>query len=172
MSRLPDAEPLIDYERRGAMMTYLAALRKAGDHPALLLEDDIILTRGFMEKARAAIADNPDSIIQFFSRSARDRKDGTRRKAGSSFSMNQCTYFPAGKCAAILRYFPQWGRRKEHPTGYDLMIGDYLKEAGLGYIVHVPSLVDHRRIVSEIDPRRSSKRQSTTFVDPDLGAEG
>ena len=37
----------------------------------------------------------------------------------------------------------------------------------LAYWIHVPSLVQHRVAVSMIDSRRSSKRQSKTFIDPD-----
>ena len=166
MPKLPGAIPIID-DGRGAMQTFLQALEEAGDSPALILEDDIVLTRNFYSKASRAIQQRPEQIIQFFSRSVRDWSLGTRKKAGSTFSMNQCTYFPAFVCPRIRAFYETWPAREENPTGYDIMIADFLADRSWGYWVHVPSLVEHRQVVSEINPRRSSKRQSTTFHDPD-----
>ena len=54
---------------------------------------------------------------------------------------------------------------KEHPNGTDAMVRDFLKDRKEKYWIHCPSLVDHRQGKSVIDPRRSSKRQSFTFVE-------
>lgn len=166
MPKLPGAIPIVD-DGRGAMQTYLQALEEAGESPALILEDDIILTRKFLPKVQQAIRQHPDMTIQFFSRSTHDNKLGSRRKPGSSYMMGQCTFFPAGLCTHLREFYETWDRKAENPTGTDVMVAHFLAAYRLGYWLHVPSLVDHRVCVSAINPKRSSKRQSTTFFDPD-----
>lgn len=166
MPKLPGAVPIID-DGQGAMQSFLRAMQEAGADPALVLEDDIILTKDFLQKAQAVIRLKRFDVIQFFSRSAKDLTVGARWRPGSSFSMNQCTYYPADLCNGLKSFHGRWKRLAEHPTGYDLMVADYLAELRQRYWQHVPSLVEHRVGPSAIDRRRSSKRQSMTFTDPD-----
>jgi hypothetical protein len=148
---------------RNAMTTFLTALGYVGDDAALHLEDDIELTAGFNDKAAAVLAEHPDDVVQFFSNRAGDVTVGSRWEPGRSFMMNQCFYLPAGMSRDLLAYAPTWRRREEHPTGYDLMLADFLKDAGLLYWLHVPSLVQHMPWRSEINSRRSAVRASRTY---------
>jgi len=160
---IPDAEWIVDTDRRGSMATFLDAMRLAADDPTLVLEDDILLTEGFLQKAHDAASWHPTSVIQFFSMRQADLTEGSRwdRK----FSMNQCTFFPAGYGPEIAAYHDRWPARDVR-TGYDTMINDWLASRREPYWLHVPSLVEHRVCKSRIDPRRSSKRQSKTFAHP------
>ena len=161
---LPDAEWIVDDARRGARATFIDALRLAGDDPALILEDDIILTEDFMAKALSVCWWHPSSVIQFFSMRGDDLTVGSRwdRK----FAMNQCTYFPAGYGPMIADYLPRWPARDQHTSACDILVNDWLRSRREPYWLHVPSLVEHRIGVSAINPSRSSKRQSKTFRDP------
>jgi len=162
-SRLPQAEWCFD-KTRNAMDTFLSAMEMAGDEPAVHMEEDVILTRGFVEKLEAAIAERPHEVIQFFSMRKADLTIGSRYDG--NFMMNQCFYLPAGMSRKLLEFRPEWKQADKHPTGFDILMADYFKSVRLKYWLHVPSLVEHRVCKSMIDPRRSSKRQSLTFEDP------
>lgn len=164
LARIPDLEVCWD-QRRDAWDTYIRGLALAGAEASVQLEDDIVLTRNFRTKLEGVIAQRPDALIQFFSMRKADLTVGSRWERGGTFAMNQCTYYPAGMGPEIMAFAETWPRRAEHPTGYDLMLADFLKARRLKYWLHVPSLVDHRVARSLIDGRRSSKRQSLTFVD-------
>jgi GR25 family glycosyltransferase involved in LPS biosynthesis len=162
---LPEAEFCMD-QKQDAFDTFLRSLAMAGDEPCIHLEDDIIITERFTQKINAVIAENPNNLIQFFSmRKAKDLTVGSRWD--NNYLMNQCFYAPAGYSRQILDYFTQWSKNnlKAHPNGTDQMICDWLKSRKEKYWIHVPSLVDHRIAKSVIDPRRSSKRQASIFVD-------
>jgi len=159
--RLPHAEFCFD-ENQNAMDTFYKSLRMAGNDPVIHMEDDIILTKNFVEKIESAISKRPDWVSQFFSMRKKDIEIGSRYD--NNFIMGQCFYLPAGYSKKILGY--TWEKLKEHPTGLDMMIGDFLKDIKKKYWIHVPSLVEHRICKSLINSRRSSKRQSKTFEDP------
>ena len=147
-----------------AYENYLDALALQGDDPAIQIEDDVILTRNFLEKAEAVIGVRPASIIQFFSMRQADREVGARWDR--DFLSNLCTYIPAKIAPQLVAFGRAWERRAEHPGGYDLMVNDWLREYRQRYWIAVPNLVQHRIAKSRLGPR-SSKRQSLTFVEPD-----
>lgn len=146
-----------------AMEAFVDALDAVGDDAAVHLEDDIELCNDFYEKIQKIISEHPDEVIQFFSMRKEDLTVGTRMITGSRFLMGQCFYLPKGMSKKILAYKYTWKRIKEHPTGLDTMVADYLKDNKLSYLNIVPNLVDHLPVKSLINPRRSSKRQSFTF---------
>jgi hypothetical protein len=157
---LPTAEWCFD-EKRDAMDTFLRALDMAGDGPALHMEDDVVLCEHFLARAAWAVMQRPNTVIQFFSMRKADLDIGSR--LDRNFMMTQCFYLPAGYSAALRAYHPDWPARHEHPTGFDIMIGDWLRLRREPYWVNVPNLVDHRVGPSLINPRRSSRRVSKTF---------
>ena len=161
--RLPNAEWCFD-ETQNAMDTFLKAMLMAGDEPVVHMEEDIILTRDFERKLNEVIAQRPQDLIQFFSMRQKDLTEGSRYDR--SYMMNQCFYTPQHYSRRIYEFYRTWDGKLIHPTGSDNMIADWLKSRREAYWIHVPSLVEHRIAKSMIDPRRSSKRQSKTFVDP------
>lgn len=165
--RLPDASVIWD-ARHHALETFLRALARAGKAPALHIEDDVILTRDFRVKTEAVIREHADMPVQFFSLARKRDVLGARLEPGRSFMMGQCFYLPAGMSAELLEYADTWSGIKEHPTGLDFMVRDYLRAKRLRYWLHIPSLVQHRAGTSLINPRRARTRQSPTFTDPDL----
>lgn len=162
-TNLPYANWCFD-QKHDAMDTFLRAMRLAGEKPTIHMEEDVLLTRDFMTKILTVISEHPNEVIQFFSMRKDDLTVGSRYDR--NYMMNQCFYLPAGYSRIIADYYNIWEGKKEHPTGTDTMISDFLKSRKEKYWLHVPSLVQHRECVSMIDKRRSSKRQSKTFVDP------
>lgn len=146
---------------RNAMDTFLSAMEMAGEGAAVHMEEDILLSEDFADGLAAGIAGHPASVVQFFSMRSADETAGSRWDR--NFCMNQCFYLPAGYSKFIAEYYPEWPKRQEHPTGYDILINDWLRTRREAYWLHVPSLVQHRVCRSVISPRRSSKRQSKTF---------
>ena len=168
---IPNLEGVWD-EKRDAMDTFLRACVASYGSSVVRLEDDVCLTVDFTAKAEAVIARYPLHVIQFFSRSKYDLTIGTRFKHGGTFSMNQCYYMPEGISEHLVEFYDsaEWQARKaEHPYGYDTMMAHMFKLQRRAYLVSVPSLVEHAKIVSAIDSRRSRFRQSTTFTEPELG---
>lgn len=146
-----------------AMQTFLEAMNIVGDCAAIHLEDDIILTSQFLPKIAATIQRIPNTVIQFFSMRSADLTIGSRYEPGRTFMMNQCFYLPIGYSRMIKDYYPIWPNKEKHPTGYDILIADWLKSRKEKYYIYVPSLVQHRQCRSLINSRRSRSRQSLTF---------
>lgn len=160
---IPNLELCVDY-RKNAYLNFCAALELAGNDPCIHLEDDIILCDYFITLAKSEILKRPNEVIQFFSmRKKDDVLIGSRYIAGSRFISNLCFYLPEGLGLEILEFSKTWIGLQEHPTGYDLMMADYLKSKKLKYWNVVPNLVDHKHCVSRINPHRSTYRKSFTF---------
>jgi GR25 family glycosyltransferase involved in LPS biosynthesis len=160
------------WDRSGSNLEgWRMVLGKAGSDPVVLLEDDILLTRNFVAKVKAAIVGRPDTLIQFHSRYKEDVTKGSRWRPGSSFLNNQAVYYPPGMAKAALAFSlsPEMSEYfQAEPTGTDSMLALFLKAQGLRYWNHCPSLAQHLPITSAIDKRRSSARRATTFEDPEL----
>jgi hypothetical protein len=160
---LPQSEWCFD-KTRNAMDTFLDAMKMAGDDACVHMEEDILLTQDFVHKINAEIAQRPNELIQFFSMRNADLIEGSRHD--KSYMMNQCFYLPAGYSRMIYEFYANWNGKIKDPTGTDIMINDWLKIRKEKYWISIPSLVEHRICKSAINPRRSSKRQSKTFVNP------
>ena len=151
-------------QKQDSMDTWMRMLAEAGDSAAIFLEDDIELTADWRTKIEAAIAERPDDVIQFFSIRKKDLEQGSRYEVGRNFSMNQCYYLPQGAAADLLAYAPSWlAEHPESPNAYDWVMRGWMQRDRRKYWMHVPSLVQHRKWRSVIDPRRSSGRASQTF---------
>lgn len=159
---IPNLVILVDYNR-DAMGSFLTAISYT-DKPFVHLEDDIELCDNFVEKITEAIKLYPNQIINFFSLR---KKDYELRKPyeelGSKFMMNQCNYFPSGFGKEIFEFYKTWDRKEEHPTGYDILMADWMKSKKLKYIQWFPHLVNHLECKSLINSKRSSKRIDKFF---------
>jgi len=171
-AHLPTAEWVYD-EKRDAMDTFMRSLRHAGDDPCVHMEDDSVLTGGFIDKLEAAISETPSNIIQFFSMRKKDLSVGSRWDR--DFGMTQCWYAPYQYSKQIAEWGPGWYAEYKREMGQsgklvlaptDTMVNAWLKMRREPYWLHCPSLVDHRIAKSIIDKRRSSKRLSKTFQNP------
>lgn len=159
---VPNLRVCMDYNH-DAMGNFLNSMNMT-ENPAVHLEDDIELCDGFYEKIVAAVEQYPDYIINFFSLR---KKDYELRKpyfeTGSKFMMNQCFYIPAGAGPQIAKFWETWPRKVEHPTGYDILMADWMKSRKMKYVQWFPHLVNHVECKSLINPKRSSKRSDPNF---------
>jgi hypothetical protein len=162
-AQIPELEVVPDLTRN-PVDTFMRLLMEIGSDAAVHIEDDVQLTGDFLSKIEAAIAERPAVLQQFFSLRKSDTELGSRWMPGRSYCMLQCTYLPPGYAEAIYDYYPLWPGRKIHRSSCDLLIAGLLAERRERYWLYVPSLVQHRRVRSVIDPRRSSARQSVSFV--------
>lgn len=161
LKQVPEAVVYYDDEFHDAMKSYLYACEHiVKGQPAVLMEDDIILTSNFKEKIEAVISQFPDTLINFFSLSKKHLTP--HLKKGREFCMSQCVYYPKGFSLKVVEAYKKWPERNMHKGGTDLLCG-YAWGNNKSYLVWCPSLVQHRIVKSAIDPRRSSKRQSITF---------
>lgn len=160
LKQIPEA--VVYYDEHGdAMQSYLHVCRDIiKDKPAVLLEDDIILTSNFKQKIESVISEYPEILINFFSLSKKRQKP--HFKVGREYCMNQCEYFPAGFAEKVVRAYETWPLKEKEPNAYDFLVG-YAWGYNKPYLVWCPSLVQHRQVKSIINPKRSSKRQSITF---------
>lgn len=161
--QVPDLEIIWD-EKHDAYDTFLRTLAAAGQDPAIFLEDDIVLTTHWREKAESVIDHHTDEVVQFFSMRKADLEVGSRYEPGRSYLGNLCWYAPAGVAAGLTQFLPRWEPYLDgtHPTGNDLAVADYLKVNKMRYWIEVPNLVDHRAGPSMINPRRPP-RASRSF---------
>lgn len=148
--------------------TFLKALDMAGDDPCVQMEEDVILTEGFVDKLEKAVSERPDQIINFFSMRDLDLTKGSR--VDRQFMMAQCWYAPRFCCSYLKEFYPFWKhKRVQYPNAVDLMVHDFIHALKARYWIYCPSLVDHRSRLSFIDETRTERwgvRQSLTFENP------
>lgn len=160
---IPNVEVYID-RNRNPIGAFIEALKMAGDDACVQMEDDCILTSDFDRKINEEVAKHPDSVIQFFSMRSKDLTVGSRWD--NRYIMGQCTYYPNGKASQLVYYFKGslWEKHQHSVDGLDLLVDEFLKHNREKYWICVPNLVDHIVQKSVIDPRRSQKRVSKTFI--------
>jgi hypothetical protein len=159
---IPNLVVLVDYNH-DAMGNFLNALSYT-DGPTIQLEDDIELCSDFINKITDAVNTYPDHIINFFSLRKKDYElKCPYLETAAKFMMNQCNYIPAGYGKAIVEFYKTWTRKVEHPTGYDILMADWMKSKKMRYVQWFPHLVNHLECKSLINPKRSSKRTDINF---------
>ena len=164
---IPSVEVIWD-KHRDTYETFFRSLEHSKYDPVIRLQDDVCLTRNFMAKAEAVIAERPDDVITFFSMSKFDIEIGSRYRPGSRWMANLCYYLPKNVAAEILVFSKTWSKYDQHKHGDDQLMREYFQKVRRKHWVNIPSLVEHAQIVSAIDKRRSKFRQSKTFIEPEL----
>lgn len=164
---IPDLQVVWD-KHRDPMETFMRAWGEHPDGASLRFQDDIILTKNFLEKVHHVIDNNPNDVIQFFSMRKKDIDVGTRWESGGNWIGNLCHYLPDGMAGEIFDYGLNWSGIEENPTADDLLMRDFFKHKKIKYLLHCPNLVDHAEVYSVIDRKRSKYRSSKTFVEPDF----
>ena len=158
--QIPEAIVYYD-ENHDSMKAYLYVCENLiNGSPAVMLEDDIILTSNFRGKIESVIKQYPDTLINFFSLSKKFTEP--HWKKGREYCMSQCEYFPLGFSKKVVSAYEKWPLKEKEPNAYDYLVG-YAWGYNNPYLVWCPSLVQHRQVKSIINPKRSSKRQSVTF---------
>jgi hypothetical protein len=160
LEQIPNA--IVHTDKTGnATLGFIHSLELGGDSDVLKLEDDIDLCDDFLNKVNEAIALYPNRVLTFFTLK---NINETTELNGRTFCSSCAMFIPNKFVKGIIEFHKKgWNRIVEHPTGYDLMFGDYLSSIKEKYIIWNPSLIQHKQIVSVINPRRSKYRQAKNF---------
>ena len=166
LSQLNNVSVYVDTNKK-PLESFIQTLKLAENNSALYMEDDIILSKDFINDTSSFINANDNYVINFWTLKKSIKE--TTLMSPSSFMSNLCVYFPNYHIEGLIDFYNKgWNRIDEHPTGMDLMVRDYLVSTKTKYWLYQPSLVQHKKIVSAINPRRSKYRQSITFKDENI----
>lgn len=164
--QLPNAIVYLDTKKQ-PLKSFIKTLELAKKDDSIYMEDDIILSKDFIKDTNRFIKPNSHYVINFWT--LKKSVNQTTLMAPSSFMSNLCVYIPNKHIRGIIDFYNKgWARINEHPTGMDLLVRDYLVSVKQSYWLYQPSLVQHKKIVSAINPRRSKYRQSITFKDENI----
>jgi len=163
---IPELQVVWD-KHKNPMETFMRAWGEHPNNASLRFQDDVILTKNFLEKVHSVINKYPNDVIQFFSMRKADIEVGSRWENGGNWIGNLCHYLPEGMPNEIYEFGLSWKGIAENPTADDLLMRDYFKANKIKYFLHCPSLVEHAQVYSVVDRKRSKFRNSKTFVEPD-----
>jgi hypothetical protein len=152
----PDAV-VVEDRGQGPMQTYIESL--SFRYPHWHFEDDIVLAPDFRERAKDLVRLLSSHVIRGFCQ--KESQVGWR--AGSTFVWTQCFWLPVNYGPQLAEFIPTWNRLKEHPTGFDYALADFLKSRKERYWSVQPSLCQHVEGSSALGAR-SSKRRSESFA--------
>ena len=141
------------------------------DEDILMLEDDIDLSRNFLENIRKVIEKNPDRIINFhynFDTQGQELySDGNLKvfeERGSSYAFNQCVYLPSKILQKILDskqlFKAYYAYVKENRHAY--IMARIFEKDNEKFLVVRPSLVKHKEFKSTIS---ESGIKTNDFID-------
>jgi hypothetical protein len=156
ISRLLDAFPSASVIKCSGdpMDTFCRAMR-ATDGGALFFEDDAILSSAIKDVDRYC----DDHCTTLFRRDFRD--PGVHWLPGSAWLFNVGFWCPAGMGGAVAEFAAIWPRREQHPTGFDLLIRDWLVLRRYRFRAVYPSMVQHAVGKSLLGPRAKDRRSPT-----------
>lgn len=161
---------------RTARIAWSAVGRGASHH--LVLQDDVALCPGFLDRVRAAIAAAPDAALSFFtewgSRTSAVLRlaallDRSWAEVADPAVPSQALVLPAGIAAGYDEF-------AEREAGEDLMddtvMRAYLRAAGVPALVSVPNLVEHDLASSLIGNDARLGRRRSAWYSPGPSAPG
>jgi len=150
-------------EVRDAYETFQRALVVQGEEDAWHLQDDVILTSRWEQKAQWERQAHPHAILHAFGRVRADIERGSRWMPGRQFMGCLCWFLPGHHVADLAEYAAAWKRPEGVRAHVDIMVAAWMYERKLRFWRIVPSLVQHRDVPSVIG-QRAPHRTSPTFV--------
>lgn len=165
-----DPEP----ERRHSLSTALAAwsLVEPGATHHLVLQDDVVLCEGFVDRMFTAVRARPDAAVSMFAEWGARAGDLVRLALlrGQMFAAVADPYIPTQALvlpAAHAAEFAEKGRAETEPD--DVALYRYLRSSGTPGVVVAPNLVQHEDRPSLTGNTFQGPRLSACFV-PDAPA--
>lgn len=171
-SQIPDLIIIeADRSKCDLFTVYLESLNPDDCDGIVMIEDDIKLCDGFMDRITEAIQAHKTDVIQFFTR-ALSKNLSRGYKNGGDFSSTVCNYYPASFCkllqdAGYIQYFKEvYYPTKHEPWTYpiDTYIAFVLGYNKMRHWLELPFFVQHLSLKSTLG-NRSTKRQSIYFID-------
>lgn len=170
----PSLQPIIHWHRPGdpPRVDFPRAMEKArwSERPWVIqFEDDVSLCPDFGKRLSDALSCAPDlDCIRLFSRSRADldaMENGMRwrKTPPKAFSMSQCFVIRADLLDGFRDWSVEWYKtHPQHQRAADLLMADWLSKHKARVFAHIPSLVQHRPVVSTL-PGHYGHRQSESF---------
>lgn len=171
-SQIPDLIVIeADRSKCDLFTVYLESLNPDDCDGIVMIEDDIKLCDGFMDRITEAIRAHKTDVIQFFTR-ALSKNLSRGYKNGGDFSSTVCNYYPASFCKLLqdtgyIQYFKEvYYPTKHEPWTYpiDTYIAFVLGYNKMRHWLELPFFVQHLSLKSTLG-NRSTKRQSIYFID-------
>ena len=163
LQQIPEAIVHYDTTSNGAT-GYMSCFKLAERNPAIIIEDDAMLCKDFKKRTDAVIAVHKNTVVHFFTGQTRLNKPQWR--PGSGFSNTQAVYYPKNFAHRIVQWWntiPDADAR--YKDAHDWIIRDFLKGTKERHLLWFPSLTQHRRTKSFVNPKRTPTRQSKYFID-------
>ncbi|WP_214321302.1 NAD-dependent epimerase/dehydratase family protein [Nonomuraea sediminis] len=144
----------------------------------VLLHDDMVLSSGFFERAERAAAALPGAALALFafwnSRNGAAVRMGAL--AGARWVPGAAEYTPVAALMLpreVAAGYVEWARDRGDTWPDDVLMGRYLRQAGVPVYVAVPSLAEHEDLASLVDNDFQGLRRSPCFVadDPVTGED-
>ncbi len=155
-----DYTKLIDLSHK-PIESFIEQLKVISDVDSVLLEDDLILCRGFKKEIEKVIKEYPNYIINFFTRPTIYFTTNTNNQ----FGCNQCTYYPKGIARVVAEEMERV--RITFPTmkQYDTIEDIALKRLGIVHVDYRPCLVQHINKNSLIQLKALNNMRTYYFKD-------
>ena len=149
---------LVDNEHK-PVDSFIKQLKDISNYDSVLLEDDIILCKGFKQKIESAIKEYKENIINFFSYPS---KFFTTYLAIGNFAYNQCTYYPKGVGEIIAN---EMEKIRQPYNQYDTLENQALWSLEIPHVKYRPCLVQHIDYSTLIQKSHPEPRRCIWFVD-------
>ncbi|MFI7144155.1 NAD-dependent epimerase/dehydratase family protein [Nonomuraea sp. NPDC050022] len=138
----------------------------------LLLHDDMVLSRTFFERAESAARALPHAALALFafwnSRNGAAVRQGAL--AGARWVPGAGEYTPVAALLLprqVAGGYVEWARDRGDTWPDDVLMGRYLRQAGVPVFVAVPSLAEHEDLASLVDNDFQGLRRSSCFFADD-----
>ena len=149
---------LIDTEHK-PVDSFINQLEIISKYDAVLLEDDVILCKNFVEEVEKAISEWSTHIINFFTL---PHEYFTTHLGFMTFVYNQCTYYPKGVGELLAKTMRQL---RQPYNQYDTLENKALRELVLPHVVYRPCLVQHIDNNTLIQASTNNRRRTLYFKD-------
>lgn len=141
------AVAIIDYKSQGANLAHYRALQKAAEHPdrCIIMEDDAIPVKDFMQKADWALQNSPDIFVSFYLGTGRPRDwQSTVDARLATYPDAEYVWLPTlihGVCySPPVKALPSILANMDRKMAADFAIG---RAYGMDVLYTLPSLVEH-----------------------------
>lgn len=166
--------------RPSAFRTSLLAWSSIPEHSThhVLLHDDMVLSGTFFQRAERAARAMPDAALALFafwnSRNGAVVRQGAL--AGARWVAGAREYTPVAALLLprqVAEGYVAWARERGDTWPDDVLMGRYLRQAGVPVYVAVPSLAEHEDLASLVENDFQGVRRSPCFfTDDPLGGQG
>ncbi|WP_153262594.1 NAD-dependent epimerase/dehydratase family protein [Nonomuraea phyllanthi] len=160
--------------RPSAFRTSLLAWSSIPDESThhILLHDDMVLSSTFFERAERAARAMPEAALALFafwnSRNGAAVRQGAL--AGARWVAGAGEYTPVAALLLpkqVAEGYVEWARGRGDTWPDDVLMGRYLRQAGVPVYVAVPSLAEHEDLASLVDNDFQGLRRSPCFFSDD-----